>query len=140
MRHLVLGLVMAFLLVSNQAVAGGAGPVAYLSNFAGPTVFAVDISSSAATPTLIPVGAKTYGVAVGPKGVYVTDAGCFFGQQGTLYVIDTTTPTRVVTPVPVGMCPRGVAVNHDGSRVYVANAFSRTVSVINAATKTVDTT
>ncbi len=139
MRHLVLGLLMAFLLVSNQAAASGTAPVAYLSNDAGPNVLAIDTSSSSLQPTSIPVGSvgtTTYGVAVGPKGakVYVT------GTSGTLYVIDTA--TRAVTPVAVGMFPRGVAVSRDGSRVYVANPLSRTggpgtVSVIDAATNTV---
>src|SRR5713101_1043150 len=143
MRHLVLGLLMAFLLVSNQAAASGTAPVAYLSNDAGPNgvciascVLAVDTSSSTLQPTSIPVGSMgttTYGVAVGPKGatVYVTG-----GQSpGKLYVIDTA--TRSVTPLTVGMYPRGVAVNRDGSRVYVANALSHNVSVINTATNTV---
>src|SRR2546425_3932376 len=135
MRHLVLGLVMAFLLVSNQAAASGTAPVAYLSNDAGPNVLAVDTSSSTLQPTSIAVGSMgttTYGVAVGPKGakVYVTG-----GQSpGKLYVIDTA--TRAVTPVTVGMYPRGVAVSRDGSRVYVANALSQNVSVIDGATNT----
>jgi YVTN family beta-propeller protein len=135
MRHLVLGLMMAFLLVVNQAAASGSAPVAYLSNDAGPTVLAVDTSSSTVQPTSISVGSAgttTYGVAVGPKGakVYVTG-----GQSpGMLYVIDTA--TRAVTPVTVGNYPRGVAVNHDGSRIYVANALSQSVSVIDGATNT----
>ena len=142
MRHLVLGLMMAFLLVANQAAANGTAPVAYLSNDAGPNVLAVDTSSSTLQPTPIPVGTvgtTTYGVAVGPKGakVYVTGRSGFT-SPGTLYVIDTA--TRSVTPVTVGKYPRGVAVNHDGSRVYVANALSQTVSVIDAVTNTVVTT
>ncbi len=137
MRHLVLGLVMAFLLVSNQAAANGTAPVAYLSNSAGPNVLAVDTSSPTPTPTTIPVGTTTYGVAVGPKGdtVYVTGPQGCFPSPGTLYVIDTA--KHAATPVTVGWCPRGVAVSHDGSWVYVANFLSRTVSVINAVTKTV---
>jgi YVTN family beta-propeller protein len=135
MRHLVLGLMMAFLLVVNQAAASGTAPVAYLSTDAGPNVLAVDTSSSTVQPTSISVGSAgttTYGVAVGPKGakVYVTG-----GQSpGMLYVIDTA--TRAVTPVTVGDYPRGVAVNHDGSRIYVANALSQSVSVIDGATNT----
>ncbi len=131
MRHLVLGLVMAFLLVSNQAAANGTAPVAYLSNDAGPTVLAIDTSSSTVQPTPITVGTKTYGVAVGPKGDKVYITGWSFSSLGTLYVIDTA--TRVVTPVTVGMYPRGVALSRDGSRVYVANAFSHSISVIDAA-------
>lgn len=138
MRHLVLGLMMAFLLVANQAAASGTAPVAYLSNDAGPNVLAVDTSSSAVQPTTIAVGTVgvTYGVAVGPKGakVYVTGRSSFTAP-GPLYVIDTA--SRAVTSVTVGIYPRGVAVSHDGSRVYVANALSRNVSVIDTATNTV---
>jgi YVTN family beta-propeller protein len=126
---------MAFLLVSNQAAASGTAPVAYLSNDAGPIVLAVDTSSSSSQPASIPVGMKTYGVAVAPKGAKVYITGWSFSSLGTLYAIDTA--TRAVTPVTVGMYPRGVAVSRDGSRVYVANAMSRTVSVIDAATNTV---
>lgn len=138
MRHLVLGLMMAFLLVVNQAAASGTAPVAYLSNDAGPNVLAVDTSSSTVQPASIPVGSAgttTYGVAVGPKGakVYVTGRGGFT-SPGTLYVIDTA--TRAVTSISVGMYPRGVAVNRDGSRVYVANALSQSVSVIDTASNT----
>jgi YVTN family beta-propeller protein len=121
---------MAFLLVSNQAAASGTAPVAYLSNDAGTNVLAVDTSSSSLQPASIPVGMKTYGVAVGPKGAKVYITGWSFSSLGTLYAIDTA--TRAVTPVTVGMYPRGVAVSRDGSRVYVANALSRTVSVIDA--------
>jgi len=135
MRHLVLGLVMALLLVANQAAASGTAPVAYLSNSASSNVIAVDTSSSASTPTSIPVGTTTYGVAVGLKG---TSAGKVFvtgqsGLQGKLYVIDTAARPATVTTVPVGLLPFGVAVSHDGSRVYVANAMSRNLSVIDTA-------
>src|SRR5574337_1538235 len=132
MRHLVLGLMMAFLLVSNQAAASGTAPVAYLSNSSSNNVLAVDTSSSTSTPTPIPVGTTTYGVAVGLKGasagkVFVTGQ---MGLQGKLYVIDTATRPVTVTTVPVGLYPFGVAVSRDGSQVYVANAMSRNLSVI----------
>src|SRR5207302_808905 len=45
-------------------------------------------------------------------------------------------PTVVAT-VPVGDGPIGVAVTPDGTRVYVANINSSTVSVIDTATNTV---
>jgi YVTN family beta-propeller protein len=51
----------------------------------------------------------------------------------------------VIATIPVGTTPEGVSVTPDGSRVYVANAFSSistslgtgSVSVIDAATATV---
>ena len=50
-------------------------------------------------------------------------------------MIDTATNTLSAT-IPVGASPFGVAVTPDGSKVYVANSFSDTVSVIDAATNT----
>jgi YVTN family beta-propeller protein len=54
-------------------------------------------------------------------------------------VISTATNTVTATVV-VGSRPYGVAVTPDGSRVYVANGFSDTVSVISTATNTVTAT
>lgn len=52
-------------------------------------------------------------------------------------VIDTATNTLIGSPIGVGNSPLGIAVNPAGTRVYVANAGSGTVSVIDAATNTV---
>ena len=43
----------------------------------------------------------------------------------------------VISTVPVGSAPVGVTVNPAGTRVYVANAVSETVSVIDTSTNTV---
>jgi YVTN family beta-propeller protein len=43
----------------------------------------------------------------------------------------------VVVTIPVGRVPFGVAITPDGTRAYVANEFSYTVSVIDTATNTV---
>jgi YVTN family beta-propeller protein len=42
--------------------------------------------------------------------------------------------------VPVGFLPRGVAVNPDGTKVYVTNEVSGTVSVIDTTTNTITDT
>jgi YVTN family beta-propeller protein len=52
-------------------------------------------------------------------------------------VIDTATNTTLGSPIAVGAQPWGVAVSPNGSRVYVSNAGSNTVSVINTATNAV---
>ncbi len=65
--------------------------------------------------------------------------------DGTVSVIDTTTNTLVDTnptlagtqPIKVGNDPRGLAVSSDGSRIYVSNYASNTVSVIDTATNKV---
>ncbi len=46
----------------------------------------------------------------------------------------------VTTTVPVGNYPYGVAVNPNGTKVYVANQNSNTVSVIDTATNNVTAT
>ncbi|WP_149446040.1 Ig-like domain-containing protein [Mycolicibacterium sp. P9-22] len=46
-------------------------------------------------------------------------------------------PIKVIATIPVGQAPDGVAFTPDGSRAYVANALSNSVSVINVATDTV---
>jgi DNA-binding beta-propeller fold protein YncE len=48
-------------------------------------------------------------------------------QVAILYLIQKNT---VVTTINVGQHPTGVAVSPDGTKVYVANANSSTVSVI----------
>ena len=52
---------------------------------------------------------------------------------GAVWVIDTTMDTVIAT-IPVGDGPFGVAVTPDGSKIFVANEFSSSVSVIDAAT------
>jgi YVTN family beta-propeller protein len=46
----------------------------------------------------------------------------------------------VSATIPVGLFPVGVAVTPDGSKVYVTNGRSNTVSVIDTATNTVSAT
>jgi YVTN family beta-propeller protein len=76
------------------------------------------------------------GVAVNASGtiVYVAvDVGA-----GTGSVIALSTNTRsVIGTVTVGQYPKGIAVNGAGTRVYVANASSNTVSVIDTTSMAV---
>jgi YVTN family beta-propeller protein len=52
------------------------------------------------------------------------------GVHGKVYLI--TLPERkVIASVPVGHTPSGMALSSDGKRLYVANRFSNTVSVID---------
>jgi len=55
-------------------------------------------------------------------------------------VIDTATDTVIGSPIPVGSVPIGVAVAPDGSKVYVANSYADTVSVIDTSKKQVTAT
>jgi len=54
-------------------------------------------------------------------------------------VIDTAT-NQVTATIGVGGRPMGVAVSPDGTRVYVTNLFSHTVSVVDTATNQVTAT
>jgi len=53
-----------------------------------------------------------------------------------VWVVDLTCQS-VVAVIPVGNDPRGIAASPNGSRVYVANRFGNTVSVIDTALNTV---
>jgi YVTN family beta-propeller protein len=81
-------------------------------------------------------GGQSYGVAVSPNGqrVYVTMSG-----TGQLAVVNanTTNDTYTFGPtVNVGSTPSAIALNADGSRAYVANYSSNTVSILNTSTAT----
>jgi len=60
-------------------------------------------------------------------------------DTASVLVLNTATNTVTAT-VRVGLHPRGIAVAPDGTRVYVANNTSNTVSVLNTATNTVTAT
>ncbi len=55
---------------------------------------------------------------------------------GAVWVIDTASNTVVAT-IPVGVGSSGVAITPDGTRAYVTNQISNTVSVIDTTTNTV---
>ena len=72
-------------------------------------------------------------VAVAPNGtlLYITDT------DGTILVFDTATNSLAGTPVVVGSSPTAAAASRDGTKVYIANFDSNSVSVIDSATNTV---
>jgi YVTN family beta-propeller protein len=53
----------------------------------------------------------------------------YIGRVGALSVIRTSTNTVIAT-IPVGFLPSEVAISPDGTRAYVINGGSDTVSVI----------
>lgn len=56
--------------------------------------------------------------------------------SGTISVVDLMTQTQI-TQIDVDLHPSGIALNSDGSTLYVANANSDTVSIIDTKTNTV---
>jgi YVTN family beta-propeller protein len=56
---------------------------------------------------------------------YITNSG-----DGTVSVIDTATNRVIDPPIPVGRSPVGVAVTPNANKVFVANQFDNTMSVM----------
>ena len=110
-----------------------AAPFAYIVNADSNNVSVIDVATNTVVKvlTLLPPLSNPIGVGtiVGGTRAYVTD---IFKVR----VIDTTTNT-LISSVSVGVNPSGVAVSPDGTRVYVANRSSNTVSVIDAANNAV---
>jgi YVTN family beta-propeller protein len=125
------------------------GTKAYVTNYQAMTVSVIDIATNTVIET-VDVGERSIGVAVKPDGqeVYVigTDDGTPFTPAGTnnVIVIDTATDT-VLRRFPSGgdsSLPDPadswlVAITPDGSKAYVTNRRSQTVSVIDTATESV---
>jgi YVTN family beta-propeller protein len=123
------------------------GNRAYVANQGTNTVTVLD-TSNAAAPTLvrtITVGSGPTGLVASPDGskVYVANK-----NSGTVSVIRTSDNTVVdinpatttVDSIKVGSQPEFLALNTTGSRLYVTNYGSSTVSVIDTATnKLIDT-
>ena len=122
------------------------GRYAYISNNAGSTISIIDTVSRAVVGSIsVPTG--PLGVATTPdaKQVYATSPGLIFNNSGqggpdfsgnAVSVINAATKT-LSGAVTAGTGPIGVAFTPDGSRAYVANNGSDSVSVINTATNSV---
>ena len=128
-------------------VPAGAGATSVLTTFNGNGTFAfVTLKNENAVSMIntytntgykwIPVGAQPWGIAQArasaewqprswSQAVYVTNSG-----SNSVSVIETLNYT-VVASIPVGSNPMGIGVGPDGTRAYVANHSSNTVSVID---------
>ena len=118
--------------VPFAAAVRGDESLAYITNFFGNTVSAINTATNTVVAT-IPVGIFPLVVAISPDGTraYVSNA-----ASDTVSVINTATNTVFAT-IPAGNQPVGVGVTPDGAHVYVTNRNVDTVSVIDTATNTV---
>ena len=140
------------------------GAEAYVTNFggitsqtdfeAGNTVSVIDLSNNISTEVPIDSGSEQVGpagIAIAPgdgSSIYVNSLDRVSEEFGAIGVISVSDPgdtvsiidrdgKKVVETVGVGNRPFAIAVTHDGARVYVANYFGNTVSVLDTSTDTV---
>ncbi len=108
---------------------------------------------------VIPVGVAPYGVASARGKLYVSNwggaaahsqdaradsSGTFIridprtgvANSGTVSIVNERT-LRAEKQLPVGLHPNAIVASRDGGRIYVANASSDTISVIDTSTDTV---
>ena len=129
--------------VTNQVtdtIAVGAEPVgvtfspdgsrAYVVNNSDGTVSIVDTATKRVTAT-ISAGNSGFArrIVLSPDGglLYITVAGA---PKGAVVVLDTVS-NQIVATVAVQSNPEALAISRDGTRLYVANSSSNTVSVLS---------
>jgi YVTN family beta-propeller protein/VCBS repeat-containing protein len=118
----------------------------YVTNYGSSNVSVVDIGgSSPSLITNVAVGAYPRGIAVamvnGQPRLYVTrysSSSVAVIDANTNKQIDVNPSTKTVDSIKVGASPQSITVSPDGSRAYVTNYGSNSVSVINTVTNTVD--
>ncbi|MFG1933588.1 Ig-like domain-containing protein [Mycobacterium sp. NPDC048908] len=118
------------------------GDLAYVANQGTNTVTVVNTTTGAVVGSAIVVGTAPTGVLANADGskVYVTNR-----TSGTVSVIDTATnkvvdvnpSTATVDSIKVGTSPEFMALNDTGTRLYVTNYGSSSVSVIDTTTNKV---
>jgi YVTN family beta-propeller protein len=124
----------------NQVVINRAGTLAYVSNEGGRPCGTPGTVNNPLTSTC---GSDFTDMSDG-TGI-VADPYDGFATTGTVSVIALsntggTYGGTVVATINVGLHPAGMALSPDGSTLYVANAYSDSISVINTATNTVTRT
>lgn len=105
----------------------GAGRFAYTANVASNDVSIVDLVEGRETAR-VPTGERPYAVALANGRGFSTD------QYGETVTVFSLTTHEVLATLDVGEYPEGVEASADETRVYVANWFSNTLSVIDTET------
>ncbi len=104
------------------------GKRAYTANVASNDVSVIDLESRTVVGT-VKVGKRPHAVALAKGRAFVTDS----VMEDTVSVFDVAS-LEPVARIPVGEYPEGIAASRDGSRVYVANWETNTLSVIDTTT------
>lgn len=101
-------------------------------------VVVIDTATNAASGNAISLSGTWNSLASNLRGdrVYVTE-GTSDTPGSHVFVLDTIARTQI-TSITVGSNPLGVIVSPSGQRIYVANNNDGSVSIIDAATNTVD--
>jgi YVTN family beta-propeller protein len=146
-------LVVATIAVGNMpsfAVANDTGAFVFVANQGDGTVSVIDTATDMVTATLaVGTAPKFLFFDNSLKRVYVTNSGdavpCAppeLGTCGTVSIIrtDLSSPVVLGTKTTVGKVPISVTALANGSRAYVANSGSGTVSVITTSNNTVSKT
>jgi YVTN family beta-propeller protein len=107
-------------------------PSVWYGNDLGTAVGVIDPYTNT-VDTAIVAGARPYGIAITPDGLFAYTAN---RGAGSVTVIATTT-YGVVTTISVGVEPIWVMMTPDGAHAYVSNRGDNTVSVIETATNSV---
>lgn len=131
----------------ESMVLNSTGTRLYVANYGSGSVSVVDVSgASPVLVTNVSVGGNPRGVAFatvnGQPRVYVTRY-----SSSSVAVIDATTnkqidvnpsTTSTIDSIRVGTNPQNITISADGTRAYVTNYGSSSVSAINTVTNTVD--
>lgn len=107
-----------------------------VANNNGNSVSVVSTASNSVTATIaMGTGIAPWAVAIHPNSstAYVTNTISPDQAVDSVAVINLAT-NAITTTINVGNNPRGIEINSDGSRLYVVNYWSNTVSVISTAT------
>jgi YVTN family beta-propeller protein len=130
----------------EQMALNSTGTRLYVTNYGSGNVSVVDVSGQ--TPSLITniaVGAYPRGIAFatvnGQPRIYVTrysSSSVAVIDANTNKQIDVNPSTSTVDSIKVGANPQSITISKDGTRAYVTNYGSSSVSVINTATNTLD--
>lgn len=115
-----------------------ANNVAYDSShnqYPGETVSIIDLSGVAPTSTVFTGGLYPWAVAIDGTNAYICNRG-----SGTVSVMSLGSSPSVTTIIPVQVGPAAIIPSLDGSKMYVANTLSDSVSVIDTSTDAVSFT